>query len=121
MCKSSTKRSRSDTLSYASERSPKLGRDAILSRGVLWRLFYCRGNRAAGALVEASNMTFQRKYENAFKQKAVAMVLQKERKVTEIGPILGINEFLIDEWKRHFHPSLTRPRAGDFYGRIRPD
>jgi transposase-like protein len=66
-------------------------------------------------------MTFQRKYENAFKQKAVAMVLQKERKVTEIGPILGINEFLIDEWKRHFHPSLTRPRAGDFYGRIRPD
>jgi hypothetical protein len=62
----------------------KLGRDAILSRGVLWRLFYCRGNREARGLVDASNMTFQRKDDEAFKQKAVATVLQKRKKSHKI-------------------------------------
>ncbi|HXO96654.1 MAG TPA: hypothetical protein VN857_08730 [Chthoniobacterales bacterium] len=66
-------------------------------------------------------MTFQRKYDDAFKQKAVATVLQKGKKNRRNRPILGMNEFLVYEWRGHFHPSLTRSLAGDFYGRIRPD
>jgi hypothetical protein len=45
--------------------------------------FIADRNREARAPVEASNMTFQRKYDDAFKQKAVATDLQKEKK-TEI-------------------------------------
>jgi len=40
-------------------------------------------------------MTFQRNYDNAFNQKAVATVLQKGKKVTEVAQFLGINKFLI--------------------------
>jgi len=54
-------------------------------------------------------MTFQRKYDDAFEQKAVATVLQKGKKSHRNRPILGINEFLVYEWKGHFHPSLTDP------------
>ena len=46
-------------------------------------------------------MTFQRKYDDAFKQKAVATVLQKGKKSHRNRPILGINEFLVYEWKGH--------------------
>ena len=47
-------------------------------------------------------MTFRRKYDDAFKQKAVATVLQKGKKSHRNRPILGINEFLIYEWKGVF-------------------
>jgi hypothetical protein len=46
--------------------------------------FYCRGNREARGLVDASNMTFPRKDDEAFKQKAVATVLQKGKKSHKI-------------------------------------
>jgi transposase-like protein len=65
-------------------------------------------------------MSFQRKYDDAFKQKAVAMVMQKGQKVKAVAQALGISRFLIYEWKRQFHPSLTQHRARNFYGKIHP-
>jgi len=76
--------------------------------------FFCQGIREARAPVEASNMTFQRKCDDAFKQKAVATVLQKGKKKSQNRPILGINEFLIYEWKGAFSSIVDAIPSGRF-------
>jgi hypothetical protein len=68
----------------SSQWSPKTRTRCDSQQGSSLAAFYCRGNREARGLVDASNMTFQRKDDEAFKQKAVATVLQKGKKSHKI-------------------------------------
>jgi hypothetical protein len=59
------------------------------SAGEFFGGFFIAENREARGPVDASNMTFQRKDDEAFKQKAVATVLQKGKKSHKIVESLG--------------------------------
>lgn len=50
-----------------------------------------------------------RKYDEAFKLHAVALVVDQGRKVSEVARDLGISEFLLYDWRRQLRPRGARP------------
>ena len=50
-----------------------------------------------------------RKYDQAFKLQAVALVADQGRRVSEVARDLGISEFLLYEWRRQLRPKGALP------------
>jgi transposase-like protein len=56
--------------------------------------------------VKQTEMSPRRKYDDAFKEQAVEMVMGGQS-VKEVAHGLGISEYLIYEWKRKLYPLVS--------------
>jgi len=52
-----------------------------------------------------------RKYDEAFKMHAVALVVDQGRKVKDVAQDLGISEYLLYDWRRQLRPKGLLPGA----------